>query len=97
MRSCIKVTIEINNIVKKPNCKDATSWKQHTFAKQMEKILELLRTNPAMMAFAFSFSGGTVSLVIHFSLSKFLFQPSNGVIDPDMGRVSYERNGVSGH
>ena len=49
------------------------------------------------MAFAFSFSGGTVSLVIHFSLSKFLFQPSNGVIDPDMGRVSYERNGVSGH
>ena len=30
-------------------------------------------------------------------MSEFLlfFQPSNGLIDPDMGRVSYERNGVS--
>lgn len=27
-------------------------------------------------------------------LVLFFLQPSNGIIDPDMGRVSYQRNGV---
>ena len=32
---------------------------------------------------------------VFFFICFFLLQPSNGFIDPEMGRVSYERNGVS--